>query len=287
MKTEIRYISQQNLEDYKKYLSMDNMENMRRQSYHGMVLHTEAEEPVQAILIWNDWNYLKTETGEVERNAEIIEFQADQPENGKQLLEAFLQEAEKVGIVRTQFRLPLDWEDARVPMLKASGFQLEEQENNQMVITVEELTALPIAKKELLIQDVISMGEVNMQQFRKAMMTCTQSSITEMPRDLMALPLSWFEPDISSCIKTEGKVRGLFLIHRTGSGVLETQLLCGFDQTNNMGILHMIVHSIQKIQKKYPPDTFIRIRWNRQQTKHLAQKMLNRKMGDMVIVAER
>ena len=286
MKTEIRYISQQNLAEYNKYLSMDDMENMGRKNYHGIALHTETEESVQAILIWNDWN-LKTETDELERNAEIINFQAEQPESGKQILEFFLQEAERLGIFRIQFRLPLDWEDARVPMLKATGFRLKEQESNHMVITVGDLAKLPIAREERLMSNVVCIGKVNMQQFRKAIITCAQSSMAEIPRDLMTLPISWFEPDISSCIRTDGKIRGLFLLHRSVTGDLETQLLCGFDQNSNLDILHMIIYGIQSIQKKYPADTKIRIRWNREQTKKLAEKMLNRSLGDIVIVAER
>ncbi len=284
---EIRHITQENKKDYKDVMNPDEMEQIDRLSYHGIALHSETEALIRGILIWNDWTYLETENGEKRLNVEILKFQAEQPEDGMLLLEAYMQEAAERGVFHTQYRMPLDWEDERIPILRKFGFHLEEQESNQMVIAVGDLEKLPVVKQEMPMTDVVSIGEVHMQQIRKAIMSCSHSVMAETPRDLMSLPLAWFEPDISSCIRTDGRVRGLLLMHRTGSGVLETQLLCGFDETTNLNILQMIIYVMKSILKKYPPDTMIRIRWNRKQTQSLAKKMLNRSMGDMVIVAER
>ena len=271
----IRKITQKNLATYKEMIAPDIMEHVGRKYYRALAFHNGPDNAPVATLIWE----LKNAENDSATKSEIKWLYAKDAEAGKALFSKYEKMAAEDDVTTSFFELPADCKDVRITILKEAGFRLEEKENRDIVVTVKDLAALPIAEQQSIPSQIVNVGSLTLHQLRKGLVDCVFHGKTGLFEDLTSLPFSWFEPELSCCVQMDGKVNGFLLVHKMSSGRLSVELLAASKPATQQDMIHMLRFSILRALKNYPEDTQIVIRRCNEVTKNFTDKLFPMKKG--------
>ena len=269
-----------NVSDYEDILDEDISESIGREFYCGIVASTEDDPSVGAMI----WEYRNVEDDDG-ATAELCYINADSKEDADALLTDFAEQAMLENVSDTFFEismLPGEVSDT----FKELGFDLKKDESRDIVVNISELSKLATMVKKIP-GNIECLGNIREIQFMQGVTNCIFNGKKGLMEDLEYIEKDWFDEDISSCVITDNKISGPFLVHRFPSGKLMPVLLAAIGPDARKDILYMIVNSAQKALLTYPPDTGVIIRRHNQSVRALAKKLFPNKTGETVIFGEK
>ena len=269
-----------NVSDYEDILDEDISESIGREFYCGIVASTEDDPSVGAMI----WEYRNVEDDDG-ATAELCYINADSKEDTDALLTDFAEQAMLENVSDTFFEismLPGEVEET----FKEHGFDLKKDESRDIVVNISELSKLATMVKKIP-GNIECLGNIREIQFMQGVTNCIFNGKKGLLEDLEYIEKDWFDEDISSCVITDNKISGLFLVHRFPSGKLMPVLLAAIGPDARKDILYMIVNSAQKALLTYPADTGVIIRRHNQSVRALAKKLFPNKTGETVIFGEK
>ena len=154
-----------------------------------------------------------------------------------------------------------------------------------MIVTVDELSKVAGKGKPELSPNIVSIDQLMLRQFQKGIMNCLSHGLAGALEDLDTLPAGWFEPKVSCCVQSMGKVNGFLLFHETPSGKLAVKLFFACKPAGNQELLGMIRFAIMKAQENYPPQTQIVIRSYDEATDAFARKIFPNAENQLIMEA--
>ena len=270
---QITEITEENVEALRELMGEDVVENIGREYFYGLTHFDASEEPSSAI-VW----CIKNADSFNEVESELFFFGSEDSEEGEELLQEYSDKIQEDNVTRSFFEFENIREDDKA-ILDDAGFDLKIKEGRNIYLTLKEILETKFAAKKKVPPYIISLGELNLLQFRQGVTNCMFCGRVGINEDLAMLPMEWYEKDISSCMMTDGKVNGFFLIHKKPSGVLMPVLLYATGVDARKDMLNMMRFSVKAAGNKYPLDTKVLICRHDEKTKALSDFLFPDKKG--------
>ncbi len=277
----IREITEDNVSDLTQYLGEDIAENIGREYYYGLGYFDALEEPSAAIV----WCIKNTDRFD-DAQAELFFFSYENEADGRELLKEYSERVLDEDVIKSFFEFE-GLEKDNKQMLKQEGFKVKETEGKNLFVKLEELSKMRFAAKKGTPPYIVSLDKITPAQFRQGVTNCMFAGRSGLNEDLAMLPMEWYDKDISSCVITDGKVKGFLLIHRRPSGILMPVLLYASGVDAKKEMLHMMRFCINAAENKYPAETTVVICRYDDNTRSLSSYLFPGKKGDKVTVGER
>ena len=248
-----------------------------REYYHAIC--SEEEEDVKGYLLWQ----LIDADEEADTRSEIKAFYCTDDGAATEMLEVYNARVEKLKVVSTYFELPYDTASEYASAFEAAGFSVEAAEGQTITVTVADVEKLPMAKKK--VPDyIMAVSSLMVRSFRKGITNCMFHGCTGgLLPDVSFLPISWYEPEISCYVETDGKPNGFLLVHRNSNDVLEVQMLFAFGPDYVLNVAQMVAFAMGAAIAQYPPQTQIMLRRHNKATAALAAKLFPGVQGEQVL----
>ncbi len=268
------------MESFLPLLGEDLAEDLKRVYYGGIGVVDDASLPLGV------WVYeLLNADNDTDIEGRICFSKNEKQEMFNLLREYYTENTlEEEEITRSSYLLK---EEASAKMFAESGFSMEKKQGEALCVTLGEITALGLAAKKKLPGYVSSIGNLTLQQFRDAVKAILFKGHKGVMDDIAYLPKSWFDAEISSCIRSGEKIPGLFLVRRTPSGTLIPALLFAYGPEFKKNLLLLLHYAIQKAVELYPPETNVLVIRKDDGTRALAGKLLPNKSGEELFFGTR
>ncbi len=258
----------------------DTSENLSRRHSRSLAVINE-EGSAEGILVW----MLKDKADKEGSEADLIDFKGLDKGVMEKLLNEYGDRTGEDGVDRSFFeRAGMASEDRDVFL--AAEFDLEEKEGRDIILDVSELGSLKIKKKKVP-DSIKNIGELQELQFMQGITNCVLHEKTGLMDDLAVMPRDWYDPTVSSFVRTDGRINGFFLIHRTPSGILMPVLLTAIGPDSRMDLLNMLCYSINAAINTCPEGTKILIRRHEEEVYALASYLLPGRKGETVWAGNR
>ena len=272
-------ITSDNLHLFRDDLDDVSVSDLSRYFFRGLAALTD-EHPC-GVLVYELKHYEEQDDTE----AEITYLSIRDEEAGRRLLAEFMSEAEKDSVKRVYFEFE-ELSELEKDVLRSAGFLMESREGTGILLTLEELRSISVLSKKPkgYIQSVKSLSN---KQLRLAFNSCLFRNRKGTLEDFGMLPIDWFERDISSCVVSDGRVTGLFLMHLRGDNCLSLDLLYAADVEYQADLLYMLRFSLAAALKKYPAKTKAFVWRHNKEVWNLAGKLLPGRSGRTVLAGEK
>ena len=248
-----------------------------REYYHAIC--SEEDEDVGGYLLWQ----LIDADEEADTRSEIKAFYCTDAGAAAEMLEVYNARVEKLKVVSTYFELPYDTASEYASAFEAAGFSVEAAEGQTITVTIADVEKLPMAKKK--VPDyIMAVSSLMVRSFRKGITNCMFHGCTGgLLPDVSVLPISWYEPEISCYVETDGKPNGFLLVHRNSNDVLEVQMLFAFGPDYVLNVAQMVAFAMGAAIAQYPPQTQIMLRRHNKATAALTAKFFPGVQGEQVL----
>ena len=276
---EIVEITQYNLSEFAGILPSDMAENIGRACFHAIGITEDGQDTAKAALVWEIRNVEKQNTAQ----SELKCFYAKDEASGSPLLEKYSEmiafSSETVDCSYYEF----EGENELISrLMKQSGFEESVKESSKIEIKVAELKKLKLGKKKTP-PHILSTNEIRGLKFCQGIANCMFRGKRGLLEDLDTLPEDWFEHDISSCTMTDGRIDGMFLVHKTPSGILRPVLLMCSGPDARENLLYMLKYTAEKTVMHYSDDTLIEVRCLHEYAKALVDNLFPDKHGEEIV----
>ncbi len=272
-------LNEGNITDYKNIIDPDAAENIGREFYHGIAAESDEASYSGALI----WEYKNVED-DADTDAEIVFINAESKEVTKELLFEFDKLSSGEDVVRSFFEV-FDIQDEVKEGFAGDGFSVSAGESRDLFVSVSDLSALAAKKK--VPPKIVGLNDIEEVQFMQGVLNCLFCGKKGIVDDLQYIEKDWFDHDTSSAVITDGKISGMFLVHRFSSGNLMPVLLSAIGPEANKDLLYMLCFSAKKALEKYPGDTPVIIRRHSDTVDALAKKLFGEKTGKMAVKGER
>lgn len=132
-------------------------------------------------------------------------------------------------------------------------------------LTTWELTAGEVANSSLVgpektFRDAIPLSRISLPVLGACIRQgLKQHSYSGFSGDLYSLPVDWFDMELSSCVLSDGKVRGIFLVHKSSDSEYLVEYLFDLQAGSQMQLMQMLRRSATVFAREYAPDTKMKI----------------------------
>ena len=275
---QITEITEDNIERFEQNIDQDILENIQRKNFFGIAAH-DVNNYLGSII----WELKYVDDIYNASESRLIYFYAKDNEVGNSLMDTFTQKLAEEDVGKTSFELSLDPDSEEVRVLKENGFEITEGENPDVIVDIDQLSELPIAKEQRNKANITSLTELSPRTFRRGIVDCMFHIQREVIEDLDELEYDWFEPHISCYEETDGDVSGYLLVHKTKSGMLRVELLADWGAESQTALLHMIRFSISKGKELYSGSDKVIIRRHDEITYKLVEYLFHGIKGDSCV----
>ena len=177
-----------------------------------------------------------------------------------------------------------------IAMSKNSGLEAEEPLESQsgipspraltkqdLVVTVGELSKNKLLSQPVRKQSgVCPIGDLTLRQLQDGITACLSVRAREsFDEDLKAMPVTWYETEVSSCVLKDGRVTGLLLVHEEMDQTLWVEYFCINGKDLQSELLNMIRVAVKNAAEMYPPETKAVIRRHDEKIKSLTEKLFS------------
>lgn len=277
---ELVTITTENKNRFLPYPGADAGENIGRDGYHALALQVADDEP-GAVLIWRVEEPID-DTAE-SKKAILTYFYAKSEELGLKLLHACRQSCKNEGVSTIEFEFEEEGKETELAALERFGCALNKTKSSTLSLTVADFMELPLSANASLPDQITSIGALTLNQMRRGIANCQYRNRLGILPDLATLPLSRFEPQLSSCVVIDGSVCGFLLVHKNPSGTLETELLTASEPAGKQDMIGMIRYTIRELVANYPADTRVIIHRCNDVSRALAGKIFPNQTGIPVV----
>ena len=277
----IQELYEDNINEYLDVVGTDIAEDMSRMYFHGIACHDDLDDTLKAALVWELKSVEKPEDTESEI---VCVFQED----SEGLIAALEEYSKRIGddkVARSFFELS-DIDETREIVFADSGFDMSTAESREIKIPLGKLRSLSMLKDKVP-KYIKSLSEIDNDQFNQGMIRIMFNKNVGALDDMCYLSKEWYDQETSSCVITDGKVNGFFLVHRYPSGILVPVLLYAAGPYSKYDLLYMMRHSINSALAAYPEDTMVSIRRRNDKVRALATKLFPDEKGSTVISGQR
>ena len=275
-------IIQDNVWEYSAYIGEDMAENIGRIFFRGLVALNDRKEPVSGII----WELIGLESkGDVE--SRIRWFQAEDEDAAKKLFEEYTRRIAQDQVKKSSFVIPVKMDGMEKKLLKEAGFSVRLTEGDDIVVSLRELTELPLIQNKPVPANVDAINSMTIRNFRNAIAKSIALGKKGVCEDLEYLAMSWFDADVSCYSKKDTDVSGIMLFHERPSGIVSIALMVSFDQDFAKTIPGMMRFFVAGCREKYSLDTPIHFSRHNQPSFLLSEKLLPRGFGSPVYEGER
>ena len=258
----------------------DTSENLTRKHCRSLAAVNDEGVP-EGILVW----MLKDKEDKEGSEAELIDLKSPKKEVMEQLLSEYGERTGDDYVDRSFFERAEMTPEEKEAFLSAE-FDLEEKEGRDITLTVSELQSMKIKKKK--VPDTIkNIGVLQDLQFWQGITNCVLHGKTGLMDDLAVMTKDWYDPQLSCYVKTDNRVNGYFLIHKTPSGILMPVLLTATGPDSKLDLLNMLCYTINATITLCPPDTKIVIRRHAEYVTSMVSYLLPGRKGETVWAGNR
>lgn len=142
-------------------------------------------------------------------------------------------------------------------------------------ITLGEFARSKLVKEQKLPEQVEAISSLSMREFLEALMDCSYygySGVFECKPNQFCL--EWFAPEISCCIRENGRVTNLLLIHESEDGSLRPLLLFAKGAEYRQNLTLLVRFACLTALEQYPEDSVINIRCHDELSTALCDKLI-------------
>ncbi|MDD6037310.1 MAG: hypothetical protein PUD20_00705 [bacterium] len=277
---ELVTITSENKNRFLPYPDSDAAENIGRDGFQALALQT-ADNVLGAVLIWR-LEASSDDTG-ASKKAVLTYFYAKNSDLGLMLLHACRQSCKSEGVSAIEFEFEEEGRESELAALELLGCTLNQTKSSTLSLTVADFMELPLSANASLPDQITSIGALTLNQMRKGIANCQYRNRLGILPDLASLPLSRFEPQLSSCVVIDGCVCGFLLVHKTPSGILEAELITVSEPAGKQDMICMIRYTIRQLVTNYPADTGVLIHRCNDVSRALAGRIFPDQTGIPVI----
>lgn len=244
-----------NVEEYASVLDPEEAENIGRKYYRGLIAADEESGETCGAAVFE----LKNQDDMSKRTESRLSFfwarSIDAGNCVFQRYDAIISDA-KAG--RTFLEISAESSEDTQSFYAEQGFSAREAESRDLVIRVQDLAALDIVKKKTKLPDhLMALGMLVQRAFRRGIMDCVFHTGRELLSDITELPAEWYEPEVSCCVRTDDRINGFLLVHKTAGGRLRIELITAYGPGSKKDLYYMIAYSARQALMLYPPETEI------------------------------
>lgn len=276
---EVFEIFSDNIDEFFDFIGEDLTKDLQRVYYRGIGVKSRGK-PVGAMV------YELFDSESEKDTQSVIHFAKTDNEETRSAIQGFYKNeaVREDGIILSSYELPNEEE---TEAFVAAGFSKGKKEGEEIGISLKEIAQLSIAKQKRMPRFIKSLSEISATEFRKAIKHVMLRGHKGIVEDLPYLPMSWFDPSVSSCFISDGKPEGFFLIRKTPSGLLIPMLLFAYGADYKKNLLYMIEYSAQKAVSLYTPATKIRIIRKNDAVRGIVSKLAPGAKGEEVFYGSR
>lgn len=277
----VQDITEENIKEYIDPVPKDFLLEIKREHLSGIACEEETRGDFCAGVFWELKN---ADEDSVPTEAELLWFFAKDREAGEEVLRA-LEERLSGEAERIFFELP-SLTEAESSAFSAANYKVEKGESRDIFVTVGELSELKLSNKPIPAY-ILPLSEINSRSFKAGIMTSVFHGKYGILEDLPFLPMTRFDPDLSSCVMTDEKVNGFLLVHETQEEFFRVELLYAMQPDANIHLLHMMRLSIQTAASMLLPEKRVALRRHNEATRQLITKLFPGKKGETVSKGEK
>lgn len=233
----------ENVTNYAAVLPEDVAENLERSCYRAIGMENGRD-----ILVWREAGW------DNPGQAFVLWFRAEDRETAEQLLFEYEKRIKEAGVQKSLLRLPEDTTDLVKSTLKEFGYLIKLKEEGILTLTLKDVVTAELLKGIPHSNRVTGIGELSFIQLRKGLDACLSYGEAA-PEEILELPLTWFERELSCCVELDRRVGGFLLIHRMPSGALLPQFFKVIKPAIRQDLLGMLKYAAAKAAERYSLDT--------------------------------
>lgn len=166
-------------------------------------------------------------------------------------------------------------------MSDAFGYGKGFQDNEELLPEMEtwEFTAREVSQSSLTgdgksFGDAAALSEISLPALGECLRHgLKQYSYSGLSGDLYKLPVDWFDMDLSSCVLSDGKVTGVFLVHKVSDDEYLAEYLYAMQSGSSKQLMQLLRRSATVFAKDYAPDTKLKIVSRRVAVKKLLERL--------------
>ncbi len=269
-------ITKENIEDFSERLGPDTTEDMNRWVYRGFGAVDDSG-TVHGAMIYELFG-VDLDGDTISR---IVRLEGDSQDVKDELKSAYANNVTENKIAKSYYETP---DEVMADDLVSFGFSKNAREGREVIVTLADVAKIPINIKAKLPPYVVTLGEVSVIQYRnfvkKAILKGNKGSVD----DLAYLSRNWFDKSVSTCSVTHEKIKGVFLLKKTPSGVLQTKLYTAYGPEYVKTLGFLLIKAIQSGLENYPPETKIAINRHSKEVAAMTKKFLAGAKGENVFV---
>ncbi len=260
-------LTMNNIDEYTDYITEDAAENIERTFYHGLIVIKEKI-PIAGML-WEIKNSLSER--DVVSNIDFLRIEAE--EAAELLFGEYKKSISQDEVEISTFTLSDRLSEKEKKALKNAGFSVELVKDDIVKLNLSE-----IAKLEFFIgiqpsEFVKPLNRMTQREFSVTLQRFERMGIYGICEDLAFLPRSYFENDVSCYLEIKEKISGIFLIHRSPSGVLKVVNFTTDCKENAIWLPHMMWQTIAMARVIYPHHTEVWFTKNDHASKALYERL--------------
>ena len=260
------------------------MNDLGREYFRGLAVEEGKNGRPGAAMIWE---MKKIEDMDAPSEAEILWLCVEDEAEGQELFAEFEQDIEGYSIDTVSFELE-SLTSVEKEILTDFGFEIGEGESRDICVTIEEIAALPFFHRDTKPADYIkSLADITTSQFKAGIMDSAFHGRYGLLEDLPFLPMTRYDPDISSCLITDDKVNGLLLVHKTMTGSFIVELLFAMEPDANINLLKMMRFSVSMAKALCDFGDMVILRRHNEAVAALVHKLFPDKKGAAVMKGEK
>ena len=274
---EIFSLDKSNIAYYEEYIGEDLYEKLENMAYHGFVAEEDLEANAGII-----WRY-----GE-ENKSIIVWFKLSDREAAKEVLEAYDKSIQQMNVKESDIVIPVAQPSLEKELLKEEGFRMRLSESDDIIVTLSELSAMPLMKDRKIPEGVKLLSEVTEEEFKKGISRCVAAGKTGLCENIEDIPKKYFDEDVSTCyVNRNGEITGFILFHVLPSQMLSFQLMVCLDKDVKTVLPGMMRLFVSSMEEYYYPDVKIILNRHNEASMLLSEKLLPRGFGIPVYVGNR
>ena len=248
----IEYLNSNNLHKFNDYLDKDASENIGRDFYRGIVV-TAMDEPRAGMI----WEIVSRHGEDGHKSCRIVWLRMSDPEAGEFLLHYYGKILEADSVERSFFELDESIGETSLKLLKEAGFTLERATGSMAEISLSDIRDIKHTGSPGHKTNIESLEELETTGFKDGIRKCLGNTDREILPDLISLPVTWYEQEVSCYHQTDSGCQGFLLIHRKPSGHLKVELLSDWGSDSKSNMINLIRYSAGQILDLYSEKTRI------------------------------
>ncbi|MCR5790294.1 MAG: hypothetical protein K6G83_10455 [Lachnospiraceae bacterium] len=277
-------ISEETAYQYAGRIPPELLNDLEREYFKGLAVKNDDTEASEAVIIWT---LLRVDDENTPTEAEILWFRADDEPAGEELFAAFEQDIKEEQVESVSFELET-LTAVEKNVLKKTGFKVAEAESRDICVTIGDMAALSFNKKDKKPPEyIMSLSDITTSQFKTGIMTSIFYGRYGIADDLPFLPMTRYDPDISSCVITDDTVNGFLLIHKTLTGEFIVELLFATEPDANINLLNMMRFSTNAAAELCEAEDKVILRRHNTASEALVHKLFPDRKGDLIMKGEK